>query len=264
MGHPAPCLACRSARSFWVVGEAGPLLGASPTAFSLYLIPPPSHRLLQDLLPAALFTSTDTRPSLSPCLSPRSTLVPSTTLAATPPSRWTLSPRPACTVPLSPREPPPVRRPESGPEIRSLTNMGNADGSAGQHEACELRDGDKSKWLGKGERRTPQTTGRGRCGSTGLTGIARQVSSRPSRTSTRSLDRPSSRRTSTSRTRPRSTSSSSSSTAPPTRPTSVPMPSWVSAWPSPRLVPRRRVFPCTPTSPTWPEPRSHMSCPCPS
>ena len=43
-----------------------------------------------------------------PCLSPRSTLVPCTTPAATPPLRLTLSPRPASTVPLCPLVLPPV------------------------------------------------------------------------------------------------------------------------------------------------------------
>lgn len=48
-------------------------------------------------------------PSSSSCLSPRFTLVPCTTRAVTPPLRWTLSPRPACTVPSFPLVLPLVR-----------------------------------------------------------------------------------------------------------------------------------------------------------
>ena len=48
---------------------------------------------------------------------------------------------------MSPRALPPVRRTND-----SSVNENPADGigGTGQHEACELRDGDKTKWGGKG------------------------------------------------------------------------------------------------------------------
>lgn len=62
------------------------------------------------------------------------------------PSRLTWLPRLDCTAPLSPPEPLPVR-PDSplflADSIRNRIILG-------QHEAVELRDGDKSKWAGKG------------------------------------------------------------------------------------------------------------------
>lgn len=54
-------------------------------------------------------------------------------------------PRLVFTVPLFPPVPPLV----CNPRFRQEANSTNSS-SIGQHEACELRDGDKTKWLGKG------------------------------------------------------------------------------------------------------------------
>jgi enolase len=56
------------------------------------------------------------------------------------------SPRLAFTVPLSPPALLPVRTSAIRPTDTRLTG----DLPLGQHEAVELRDGDKAKWLGKG------------------------------------------------------------------------------------------------------------------
>lgn len=54
-------------------------------------------------------------------------------------------PRLACTEPSSPLELLPVR-----PDSLHPWPMQCVTENIGQHEACELRDGDKSKWGGKG------------------------------------------------------------------------------------------------------------------
>ncbi len=72
-------------------------------------------------------------------------LVRSTTLVVTLLSRLTLSPRLVFTVPSSHPALPPVRASNS-----SHQNKADMICDLGQHEAVELRDGDKSKWAGKG------------------------------------------------------------------------------------------------------------------
>jgi enolase len=57
-----------------------------------------------------------------------------------------LSLRRACTAPLSRLAPLPVR-PDP---LHPTTSYPGITEEIGQHEACELRDGDKAKWLGKG------------------------------------------------------------------------------------------------------------------
>lgn len=88
--------------------------------------------------------------NLSICPSLRSMLDMCTTRGATPPSRSMSLPRLVYTVPLSLQE---LLLVSSDPSIRSIEVCAAyllSPTGLGQHEACELRDGDKSKWLGKG------------------------------------------------------------------------------------------------------------------
>ena len=68
------------------------------------------------------------------------------TPVVTPLSKLTSSPRPVSTVPLSRLALPPVRT-YSNSNSRHKADLSCA---LGQHEAVELRDGDKTKWAGKG------------------------------------------------------------------------------------------------------------------
>ena len=104
---------------FWVIGEQSPsllqLVHTQQTipsfliSFSIFLFFISPFRFLFSPSYNSLTWIVLFNPSSSSCLSPRFTLVPCTTRAVTPPLRWTLSPRLACTVPSFPLVLPLVR-----------------------------------------------------------------------------------------------------------------------------------------------------------
>ena len=105
--------------------------------------------------------------------------------------------------------------------------------STGVHEACELRDGDKGRYLGKGV-------------LTAVKNVNTEIAECPGGHERAGPDWP-------------STGPSSTWTAPPTRAVWAPTPFWAPPWPAPRLRPRAWACPCTTIS-AAPMPRP---CPCP-